>query len=98
MAAISAVFFLWQLPVVLVGVILLLATVKRYLIPIQLELLTYVLSGILGAVGESLIIRSGTWQYAQTHLFNIPLWLPFLWGLAGVTGVAFYKGISQDQR
>ena len=45
-------------------------------------------------VAEAVVIFSGAWQYTQPQLVSIPLWLPFLWGLAGITIVTSYEGLS----
>jgi len=55
----------------------------------------FVVSGLLGTVGESLIMLSGAWSYSQQHILNFPLWLPFIWGLASVTGISLYQGMVE---
>lgn len=44
--------------------------------------LYYAVPFVLGPSGEAVAVHLGAWSYANTPL--IPLWLPFLWGLAGV--------------
>lgn len=46
------------------------------------DLLYYFVPFVLGPTGEMVAVRLGAWSYTNTPL--IPLWLPFLWGLAGV--------------
>jgi len=43
-----------------------------------------------GAVTEIVCIKSGIWYY-MNPTWLIPLWLPFVWGYAGIAIVNFYK-------
>lgn len=54
----------------------------------------FIVCGLLGSIGESIIIVSGAWSYTDPQLINIPIWLPFLWGIAGTTGIFLYSGIK----
>ena len=38
----------------------------------------------IGPVGEIVCIHFGAWQYANPSFLGIPMWLPFVWGLAVV--------------
>ena len=92
--AISLVTFFWKgalfLSILLIG----LAFIKHKILPIKKEFLWFIISGIIGTIGESLIMTSGPWIYTSTQIINFPLWLPFLWGLAGVIGISFYEAIT----
>lgn len=48
------------------------------------DVLLYALSGIFGVIAEVIAITTGTWQYAAPYMFGVPIWLPFLWGIAGL--------------
>ncbi|OGD61843.1 hypothetical protein A2160_00940 [Candidatus Beckwithbacteria bacterium RBG_13_42_9] len=87
--------FLWQKPVILVIALIVLALVKHFLAPIKQGLILFVLSGFFGTLVESLVMPSGAWNYTQPHIFNIPLWLPFLWGITGICGITLYQGLSE---
>ena len=41
--------------------------------------------GIVGSLTESVIIllSKNTWSYKNPELFNVPIWLPLLWAIAG---------------
>ena len=38
----------------------------------------------LGPISELICIYAGAWSYSNAYLLPIPLWLPFIWGMAGV--------------
>jgi hypothetical protein len=93
-AAGTTISLFWQqaalLSILLTGLVFL----KHKILPIEKEFLWFIVAGILGAVSESAVIFvSGVWNYTNPHLINIPLWLPFLWGLAGTVGVTLYKNL-----
>lgn len=44
----------------------------------------YVISAVFGPVGEIVAIYFGVWSYSNPTLLGIPIWLPFLWGMAGM--------------
>lgn len=45
------------------------------------DLIFYFTGFFLGPTGELVAVSYGAWAYAKP-LFLIPLWLPFLWGIA----------------
>lgn len=47
------------------------------------DLVYYSVAFILGPVGEIFAAQAGAWTYAKPF-FYIPLWLPFLWGVASL--------------
>lgn len=84
---------LWQQAVFLAAVLVILFILKHRVIPVEKELLLFIFGALSGPVCELIVISNGAWSYTQPDLFGIPIWLPFLWGLAGVTGVSFYQGM-----
>jgi len=49
------------------------------------DAMLFAFSAIFGAAAESFVINlGGAWLYMQPHLFGIPIWLPLVWGTAGV--------------
>ena len=44
----------------------------------------YLIVFISGPLAESVAIHFGAWTYAQPVFIGIPLWLPFVWGNAGL--------------
>jgi len=49
-----------------------------------LTLCIFISTAIWGPVSEIIAIYFGAWQYPFVNVFNIPLWLFFVWGNAGV--------------
>ena len=43
----------------------------------------YAAGFVLGPLGEMMAVHFGAWQYAKPF-FLVPIWLPFLWGIAGL--------------
>lgn len=42
----------------------------------------FIVGAIVGPIGEIIAIYFGVWQYANPSFLGIPMWLPFVWGLA----------------
>ncbi|OGM18940.1 hypothetical protein A2955_04430 [Candidatus Woesebacteria bacterium RIFCSPLOWO2_01_FULL_37_19] len=89
------VSFFWKntflLTLLIVGTTLL----KHKILPINKELLWFIITAFLGSSGESIIMSSGPWSYSLENVINFPLWLPFLWGFAGTLGISLYQGIIE---
>jgi hypothetical protein len=49
----------------------------------------YFTSGVLGAFAEIIAVKGNAWQYGNEQLLGVPIWLPVLWGIAGVCFVLF---------
>ena len=93
--AIIAVIYFWQFTLLLIPLLLLLAYFKHRFSPIHHEALMFVLFGIFGTTVESLMMSSGAWHYTSPTIFNFPLWLPFLWGLACTLCITLYLSFSK---
>ena len=94
---ISSVIFLWEKPLVLTLFLLSVALLKHIVLPVEKEIICFVLAGVLGALSESIAVFSGIWEYSQSQTINVPLWLIPLWGLTGVNGISFYEGLTEDK-
>ena len=69
--------------VMLVGVFLV-----RLLLGFQKsDLVLYVIGGTVGAAVEVIGTALGAWTYTVPTFLNIPLWLPFAWGITVVVAV-----------
>lgn len=90
-SSILLVSIYWQKPTLLLVLIFILSLLKHFLLPIKYELKTYVITSILGPLSEHFMMLSGPWQYTQNSIFNFPIWLPFLWGLAGTLWISIYQ-------
>lgn len=95
--AIVIVRLFWRNSALLGILLTALGFIKHKIMPIKSEFLWFVLSGIIGTAGESLIMLSGSWSYTAVNVFNFPLWLPFLWGVAGITGISLYQGLTNSK-
>ena len=48
------------------------------------DVLVFVVAAVIGPLGEIVAVYFGAWTYANPTFWGIPIWLPLLWGLAGV--------------
>jgi hypothetical protein len=81
---------LWNKPVVLTvcyAVISILILFKWHTIR---NLYYYFVAFILGSIAESIAVYFGAWEYSKPF-YLIPLWLPFVWGIAAL----LIKNISE---
>src|SRR3989338_6981622 len=76
-----AVVLLWKMPVILCGV---LAVIAAVIIDNKKSLFVFIRSGIYGAGAEMIAIYFGVWNYTNPQFFGIPAWLPILWGIAAL--------------
>lgn len=91
-----SVCLFWRNQVLTSLLLIMLAFIKHKKFPLKREWLLFGLSATWGTLAESVAIFAGVWSYTQPHLINIPFWLPFLWGLVGITGITFYEGFQKD--
>ncbi len=84
----------WQNPIALMLILTLIACIKQSYSPIKRPTITFIIFGIAGTTMEALIMLAGPWSYTTPHLLNFPIWLPFLWGMAGTLSVTLYQAIS----
>ncbi len=56
----------------------------------------YLICALLGPTCEAIAIHFGAWQYTNPQFLGIPIWLPFLWGLAGLTIIEAYKSVTEN--
>lgn len=55
----------------------------------------FVVVGLAGAAAEAVAINHGAWTYANPQFLGVPVWLPLLWGIAGVTVVRIERKLSR---
>lgn len=91
-----AIGTLWRVPLLLAGALIAIAFVKHKLFPIRFEWIAFCGVAILGAYAESgIIIASGAWHYADAQIAQIPIWLPAIWGLVGISLMTAYSAIVE---
>ena len=74
---------LWSSPVILTGCYILIGVLMLYRWHSKTDLLFFFVAFLVGPLGEAIAVRSGAWTYAKP-IFLVPLWLPLLWGIAGL--------------
>ncbi len=79
-----AVSFLWNETILLVAVLALLSVSMLKNEGDASALYLYLVAFILGPLAEFAAIHFGAWSYANPHIFGFSIWLPFVWGNAGL--------------
>ena len=91
-SAASAVSFLWKEPFLLAGMLFLMSGAFLFTRG-RAELAVFLFSAFFGTLAEFASVANGLWSYPQVLFFQdwplrafiwIPIWLPFLWGLAAL--------------
>ncbi|ABE52130.1 Hypothetical protein Mbur_1207 [Methanococcoides burtonii DSM 6242] len=83
LALIVAVLF-WENNLLLTFLILSIYGIREYFWSEKGDNIVFVSGVIIGCSAEFIGTYLGVWTYAAPFFFNIPLWLPFAWGLVSV--------------
>ena len=75
---------LWRYPLALIALLLFTAAVIFRIRPNASSVVVYATAFIFGPLAEAVSITTGAWQYDSSNFLGIPLWLPFVWGNAGL--------------
>lgn len=73
---------LWQSPLVLTALLIAVAVVVFTMWRRPTDRIFYFAPLVMGPTGEAFAVYLGAWDYSRTEF--LPLWLPFLWGIAGL--------------
>lgn len=84
----------WSSPWFLMGLLIAVSAATLLVTRKKEDVVVYAIAGVSGAVGGAIAIVYGAWAYSIPMFFGIPVWLPFLWGLAGV----YLKNLSDEVR
>lgn len=79
----SLASFLWQRPGVLLLCLVAVSALMLWPWHRRSDVFFYAAGFVLGPLGEMMAVHFGAWQYAKPF-FLVPIWLPFLWGIAGL--------------
>jgi hypothetical protein len=75
---------LWRHPLALIALVVLTGAAIFALRPSRHAVAVYITAFVFGPIAEILAIGTGAWDYATPTVLGIPLWLPFVWGNAGL--------------
>jgi uncharacterized membrane protein YoaT (DUF817 family) len=75
---------LWRYPVALIALLVVTAVAIFRIRPNATSVVVYATAFVFGPAAEAMSISTGAWQYDSNHLLGIPVWLPFVWGNAGL--------------
>jgi hypothetical protein len=75
---------LWRYPVALTAVMVVTGLAIFTLRPSRTSACVYAVGFVCGPLAEGLAIQTGAWKYASPSVLGIPLWLPFVWGIAAL--------------
>ena len=79
-----SISLLWRDNLTLTIITIILSGLSLYLWRGRRDIFYFAVPGILGPFFESICIYFGAWTYSNP-LFLIPPWLPFVWGIAGLS-------------
>lgn len=93
--ALGFVVSLWESPhVLMIALFVLYGFWQSLVLKERSYIYIFVIAGVFGPLAEIIAIYAGAWQYSLPQLLGIPLWLPPLWGLAGVFLVRIWQKLS----
>ena len=75
---------LWSVPLTATFIELVLSICMLFVKWDRVVFVAYITCFVLGPIGEATAIAFGAWQYPMPAFIGVPLWLPFVWGNAGV--------------
>lgn len=86
LATITLLFtaFLWTSSLLLTSLLLVVGVGMFLLDKQKSAFFAYLIAFGFGPLSEAIVIQFGAWAYAQPDLLGFPVWLPFLWGNAGL--------------
>ena len=88
-ACIAPAALMWQQPVALALVYVVIAAGLLFWRHSASDLVYFFTPFFLGPIGEFFAVQRGAWSYDGSK--TLPIWLPFVWGIAGL----FMKNVSE---
>jgi uncharacterized membrane protein YoaT (DUF817 family) len=75
---------LWRYPVALIALLLVTAAAILRIRPNVTSVVVYATAFVFGPAAEAVSITTGAWEYDSSNFLGVPVWLPFVWGNAGL--------------
>jgi hypothetical protein len=75
---------LWRHPLALTALLIATGVAIYALRPTRTSAWVYVVGFVFGPLAEGVSIHTGAWEYASPTFLGIPIWLPFVWGIAAL--------------
>jgi hypothetical protein len=75
---------LWRTPVALTALLIVTGVAIYAIRPSRTSAFVYLIGFLFGPLAEAVSIRTGAWEYASPTFLGIPVWLPFVWGIAAL--------------
>jgi uncharacterized membrane protein YoaT (DUF817 family) len=75
---------LWRYPVGLIALLVVTAVAIFRIRPNATSVVVYATAFVFGPLAEAVSIKTGAWAYDSNHILGVPVWLPFVWGNAGL--------------
>ena len=76
--------FLYMHPIILAMLLLVMFWIGNKFFFNRLISTIYFVALVIGTFGERLCVYIGIWEYKYSTIGNLPMWLPFVWGNAGI--------------
>jgi len=93
--SLASVAAMWGSSLMVFAVLLVMAVLMLSIERSKEEVKTFLLCSVCGSIAEYIAISLGAWTYKNPDIFNIPIWLPLLWGIASVFIVRVYNNFSK---
>lgn len=93
--SLMSVALLWCHNIILFALLLIMAAALFLIERSNSEIKTFLFCAICGMTAEYIAISFGAWNYQNPNFFNIPIWLPLLWGIASVFIVRAHRNFSK---
>lgn len=84
LGSLATVLLFWQEGLLALLLLVAIAVVDLTRRPEPGRFTVYLVAMVFGPLTETLAIERGAWAYTEPDILGIPIWLPFLWGNAGL--------------
>jgi hypothetical protein len=88
-------YYLWKNNVALSTFLIVISIAVLFKWSNREEKIVYFASFILGPIIDIILVPKGVWTYGSPTMFNIPVWLPFTYGVLTVTAIKIGKSIAK---